>query len=414
MRLLALLAVAIPATATADVDRCANGDTDLAYTGTDFVEISGDTGWFPQGSVAQLRLGAKVAGHTIVAAGASARACWDTEMRAGFLGRGGTGYLDVAYGAEVTLKARIHTRVLGRDINWEGNIPLPYSDLLLAGETAFDPAFGHRVQVSDVTSSIPLLSTDIIGDLISITGISGGLHLRATPAMTTSFTLTKAKLAGDTVDSVEDAITLDGPFGAGKDVAMQAEGLVRYAPSLAFGVSFDVKIFGISVVDWTIATVTMPLPATERTVKLTGDDARIPLPVLDGIGDGARMDFASGTVQELRVENPGEGTLSLEPKAAGRALISRLDIPPGGEGLLQVFVAAPAAFDAGPFTVVLATNDPDRGDVALQLGREVGGTDPGTPPSDGTAGGCAAGGGTPGILVLLGFLALGKRRRYLA
>jgi MYXO-CTERM domain-containing protein len=202
-------------------------------------------------------------------------------------------------------------------------------------------------------------------------------------------------------------------------VAVQAEGLVRYEPALKFGAGFQVKIFGISVVDWTILTIPMALPALERTIKLTGDAARLPLPVLEGIGDGARMDFATGTVQTLRVRNLGEGILSIEPKTApGGALISRLDIPPGGEDDLQVFVADPAAFANGPLDVTLATNDPDRGDVKLQLGREVGGTDAGTPPDDGQPGGCSAGGGPAGLATMLaavlGLVGIRRRRRYLA
>lgn len=417
---LALCTLAIPAAAAAEVDRCATADADLAWTGTDLAEIAGDTGWFPSGSVAQLRLGGRVVGQTAVEAGVVARACWGENMQATLAGRPGTGFLYAAYGAEVTLKGRIHTRVLGNDIDWEGNIPLPYipMDLLLEGQTTFDPAIDPAkiARVFDSTDPITLLSTDVIGNLISITGISGGLALTVAPTMATSFRVKKAKLADGTIDAPDDKVTLDGPFGAGRDLALQAEGLVRYEPALRFGAALRVKILGISVVDWTIATISMPLPALERTIKLTGEPARLPLPVLDGIGDGARMDFASGTVQELRVKNLGERMLSLEPKAAaGGALVSRLDIPPGGEDVLRVFVADPAAFDGGPLAITLATNDPDRGDVQIQLGREVGGTAPGTPPQDGTAGGCAAGGGSSGIAAgLVVLLVIRRRRRYLA
>lgn len=420
-RLSILLLAIAPATASADVDRCATADTDLAWTGTELAEIKGDTGWFPSGYVAQLRLTGRVIGHTAVETGVQARACWGEKMQATLAGRTGTGWLDVAYGAEVSLKGRIHTSVLGRSINWEGNIPLPFipMDLLLEGQTAFDPAIDATkiARVNDTTSPITLLTTDVLGDYISIIGLSGGLRLSVSGQMTTSFRTKKATVAGGTIDSPTDKVTLSANgFGGGIDVPIQSEGLIRYEPSLRFNANFQVTIFGIRVVDWNLLSIPMGLPALERTMKLTGAPARLTLPVLEGIGDGARMDFASGTVQELPVTNLGERTLSIEAKGAtGGALVSRLDIPPGGSDVLTVFVADDAAFANGSIDITLATNDPDRGDVTVQLGKQVGGTDPGTPPDEGgEPGGCSAGGSSGLAFGLFALLAIRRRRRYLA
>jgi uncharacterized protein (TIGR03382 family) len=342
-------------------------------------------------------------------------------MQTTLAGRAGTGWLDVAYGAEVSLKGRIHTSVLGRSINWDGNIPLPYipMDLLLEGQTAFDPAIDATkiARVNDATSPITLLTTDVLGDYISIIGLSGGLRLSVTGQMTTSFRTKKATVAGSTIDSETDKVTLSANgFGAGLDVAIKSEGLIRYEPSLRFNASFQVTIFGIRVVDWNLLSIPMGLPPLERTIKLTGAPARLTLPVLEGIGDGARMDFATGTVQELPVRNLGERTLSIEAKGpTGGALISRLDIPPGGSDVLTVFVADDAAFAKGSIDITLATNDPDRGDVQVQLGKQVGGTDPGTPPDEGgEAGGCSAGGSSSLVFGLFALVAFRRRRRYLA
>ncbi|MDQ3333755.1 MAG: MYXO-CTERM sorting domain-containing protein [Myxococcota bacterium] len=414
-----LAAAIVPATANADVQRCATADTDLAWTGTDIAEISGDTGWFPSGYVAQLRLSGRVMGHTAVETGVRTQACWGEKMQATLAGRPGGGFLDVSYGAEVSLKGRIHTSVLGRNIDWEGNIPLPYipMDLLLEAQTTFDPTIDATklARVSDATAPITLLTTDLIGDYISIIGISGGLRVTVTASMATTFRTKKATVAGGTIDSPGDKVTLqsDGPrgFGGGFEVPIQSEGVVRYEPRLLFGAGLHVTILGIRVVDWTLISVPMGLPALERTIKLTGESARLALPVLEGIGEGARMDFASGTVQELPVRNLGEAVLSIEPKLAGGALISRVDIPPGGQDVVKVFVADDAAFANGSFDVTLATNDPDRGDIKIQLGKQVGGTDPGTPPDDGEPGGCSAGGSSSLMLGLLGLVAIRRRRR---
>ncbi len=325
MRTLALLAVVLaPTIAAADVNRCATGDTDLEYTGTDLPEIAGDTGWFPSGYVAQLRLSGRVVGHTAVATGMRAQACWGEKMEATLAGRPTTGWLDAAYGAEVSLKGRIHTSVLGKSINWEGNIALPYipMDLLLEGQTAFDPSVDPTklARVSDATAPITLLSTDLLGDYIPVLGVSGGVRVTVTPSMATTFRFKKATLAGGTIDSPGDKVTIttNEPrgFGGGVELALQTEGIVRYEPALKFGAGLQVTIFGYRIVDWQIVSVSFGLPALERTIKLTGDAAHIPLPVLEGIGEGARMDFATGTVQELNVRNFGEAMLSIEPRIA--------------------------------------------------------------------------------------------------
>ena len=421
--LLALL-LAIPAAASADVDRCATADVDVAYAGNDIAEVSGDTGWFPSGYVAQLRLSGKVAGHTLVESGLRTQACWkDGKMEATLAGRAGAGWLDVAYGAEVSLKGRIHTSVLGKSIDWEGNIPLPYipMDLLLEGQTAFDPAIDPTkiARVSDGTSPITLLSTDIIGDYLPISGISGGLRVSVSAQMASSFRTKKATVAGGTIDSPTDKVPLEstGPrgFSGGLEVAIQTEGTVRYEPTLRFAAGLQVTILGIRVVDWELFAIPMGLPAFERTIKLTGEATRLALPVLEGIGEGARMDFASGTVQELPVRNLGEGTLSIEPTVVGGALVSAVTIPPGGSDVVKVFVSDDAAFSAGAFEIKLATNDPDRDEIAIQLGKQVGGTDPGVPPDEsGESGGCSAGGSSTWTfgLILLGLLV--RRRRNLA
>ena len=156
----------------------------------------------------------------------------------------------------------------------------------------------------------------------------------------------------------------------------------------------------------------MTLPALERPIKLTGESARLPLPVLEGIGEGARMDFASGTVQELEVRNFGEAPLSIEAtKVPAGAIVSRVDLAPGAQGKLSVFVADDAAFANGALEVTLATNDPDRGTIQLLLGKDLGGTDPGVPPEDLAESGCSTGRGTGWAFGFMLLLALRRRRR---
>src|SRR5262245_38233502 len=70
MRIPLALAVLLTAhVAHTDVTRCAASDIDVRYQHALFDEITGDTGWFPQGYDAQLRLTGRIAGETKVSMG---------------------------------------------------------------------------------------------------------------------------------------------------------------------------------------------------------------------------------------------------------------------------------------------------------------------------------------------------------
>jgi MYXO-CTERM domain-containing protein len=415
----ALAAAPQLAQAQGALERCAGADADLAFAGNDFVELSGDTGWFPSGFVAQLRLTARVAGHTNVTTGYRATACWEDKMQAGLAGNDGAGMLDVAYGAELALYGRIHTTVLGYDINWEGQIPIPWipEDLLIAGAGTFTPRLDTGgVYVSDNTDPVTVLSTDVISQVISLGGISGGLYVSVQGDMTSTYRAKKVSFAGGTVDAVADLISIAQPTGgfhSTLSLPVSIDGSVKYQPRLTFAAGLDVKIFGIRVVDWQLASVPMTLPPMERAIKLTGAPATVLLPELDGIGDGARMDFESASTQFLHIKNTGEGKLQLAP----------VDVPPGvqiaavtlegkDEADLRVSVDD-TALASGSKTLKFATNDPDRPEVSIELGMNVGGTDPGTPPEIAPEeGGCSAGSDhSAGMLFLVLALAFTTRRR---
>ena len=326
----------------------------------------GDTGWFPSGFVAQLRLQAHVLGHTAVSAGYDAQGCWQDSMKGSLAGTAGSGYFDVSYGADLTLSARIHTSVLGKSINWEGDIPLPWipSDLLIADTTAFDPRLATTVaaQVSDSTQPVNVLSTDVIGNFISIPGISGGLYVSVKGSMTSSFRAKTTRVAGTVVDALEDLVSIARPsagFHSMLEMPVTVDGVVHYAPKLTFAAGFNVKILGIQVVNWDIASISMSLPAIDRNLRLDGAPAQLLLPEMDGVGEGARMDFAAANTQSLHVKNTGQGTLEVLPANVPAGItVSPLTLAPGTAGDLTVTAAAGAL--AAPANLSLQTNDPDR------------------------------------------------------
>lgn len=407
--------------AAADPHRCATADTDLEYRGTDIPEFGGDTGWIPSGSPAQVRLAAHVEGHTAVSAGYEAKGCWQDGMKGSLSGRAGTGYLDVAYGADLSLKARIHTSIFGKSIDWEGNIPIPYipSDLLIADTATFDPRLPTTVAatVSDTTQSVNVISTDVISSFISIPGISGGLHVSVRGSMTSTYRAKTTSFAGGTVDSLEDLVSIEKPgagFHSTLDVPVSVDGIIHYAPKLTFAAGFDVTILGIKVVDWDIATVSMNLPALDRAVTLEGDPAVLSLPEMDGIGDGARMDFAAGATQSLHVKNIGQAPLELVPTNLPAGITAAaITLAPGAQGDLTVTAADGAL--AAPIDLAIQTNDPDRPTVSVELGVQNGGTDEGKEDGDVATpdGGCSTGSGQGAGLILfaLGFVAIRRRRR---
>lgn len=407
-----LLLDAAPASAAP----CSSAEVDLAWAGTDFAEISGDTGWFPSNYAAQLRLTGRVVGETAVGAGARADACWTQSMTATVDARRDSGWLDVAYGAEMHLYAKIDTSILGNAIYWEGEIPLPYipRDLLLAGQTTFDPSLDGQpdAQVSDGTAPITLLSSDVIGDLIGVFGISGGLRVTVTPSMVTSYRSNQLHLGNATAATPTQSIMIPRPnvgFDEALELPMSMDGLITYRPTLTFNARFDVKILGYRVVDWNLFGIPLNLPALERPMTLTSETpAHFALPVLEGIGEGARMDFAGNATQSIEIRNRGEKELTLDPASLPPGIsAATLTVPPGGKAMLQV-TAAETAFDEGSATLRLASSDPDHAEVAIILGKDVGGTDPGM-VEEPAEGGCTAG-GSGSLLVGLGLIALRRRQ----
>jgi MYXO-CTERM domain-containing protein len=412
---LVLLGLLSATTAAADVTRCAGADADVRYNDTAFAEMDGDTGWVPSGSPAQVRITGKIAGETTVAMGLHPTACWPQGLTISAPGRAGTGVLDFAYGAELHVFAQIHTSVLGHSINWSGEIPVPIlpTDLMLANTQAFDPALlpgsgADHVSGSDTTSTIKVLSTDVIGDYIGIPGISGGLHLDVTGAMTTTYRTTAIVAADGSIATDGASTTLAAPiagFGPALDLPVAAQGTVSYAPALIFTIAFDVKILGIRVANWSLASVTMNPPSIDTPITLAGNGAHIPLPKANALA-GSRLDFSAAPSQALAITNTGEGTVMIEATTLPAGVtVQPLSVPPGQAGSLAVALAD--GVDSAE--LVLATNDPSQPTVSVQLGRDIGGTGTGTGTDDVGHSGCNTGGG--GGLLLVGLVVVGVRRR---
>jgi hypothetical protein len=420
MRNALLVAAAVftsSSTARADVTRCATGDAAVAYSVDDLPTQSGDTGWFPSGSVAQLRLSGEIVGKTAVAMSLAPTTCWRQTMLVATPGEARTGMLDVEYGAALHLFGQIHTSVLGQSISWSGEIPIPFipTDLLLAGTTSFDPILlpdstVKSASVSDTTDPITVISSNVLGDLIDITGISGGLYVTVQGAMTSTYTTTAVTIGSSSITSATGSAAVPTPeagFGPVLSLPASATGNLHYAPSLVFAANFDVKILGIKVVNWQIATVSMPLSAIDRPITLTGSGAQIGLPHIDTVPQ--QLGFATGASQPLQLHNGGAAPLMIElASGPGGVSAEAITIAPGADGIVQVTAADPSSVGSAP--LLLSTNDPNNPTLTIGLDPSSSGQSD-TPPSDEPSG-CNAGGGRSSAL-LVGFVlvALVKRRR---
>jgi MYXO-CTERM domain-containing protein len=409
------LLVGQAATANADVTKCSSTDAAVEYKDVWFDEMSGDTGWFPSGYAAQLKLTGRIAGHTTVALGLSPTACWSGPMSVTVPARASASELDFAYGAELHLYGQIHTSILGNKIDWSGELPLP-ADFLLGKKTPFDSNLlpgspTDRVSGTDTTSPLTLLSTNLIGNYIDIAGISGGLHLDAVGRLTTTYK-TKRILVGEApIETATGAVALTAPgegFAAALELPLSATGTLHYAPALTFNVGFNVKILGITVVNFQLFSATLPLPQLDQQIDLVGDAASVPLPKAQSLA-GAQVDFSGGAIQQLTIHNVGKAALMLEPTNLPAGVTAQpLTISPGSDGLFALTASAEALTNSTG-ELVLVTNDPNQPSVTIALGRNIGGT--GMADELGESSGCNARGNTGGLALVLLALAFVRRRR---
>ncbi|MBX3159781.1 MAG: hypothetical protein KF773_27675 [Deltaproteobacteria bacterium] len=410
------LALLLPAAARAEVDRCSEVDARLAYHGALFQGLEGDTGWYPANSPAQLRVWGRIVGETNVDMRVRPTACWDKGMKLTVPGTPNGSWLDYAYGAELHVLAGIHTSVLGYDLNWEGEIPLPSyipTDLLLANGAPFTGGANGQGSAVDATAPVTVFSTDVLRDYIGISGISGGLRITATGSMKTTYRTTELRANGRTVagDAGIPVNTSTNTFGDALDVPLAAKGQLVYQPTITLSAQFTARFLGVTIIDRTLASYALPLPSIARDIELASGMVHIPLPNARGLA-GSRIDFAPAATQRLPVHNSGEAPLVIEPAALPAGVTTqRIVVAPGADGALVVTAAADVFAAGGGATLKLVTNDPDNPTVDVVLGRDIGGTDRGedTESTNESSAGCDAGAGGAGLGIAL-FALLARRR----
>jgi hypothetical protein len=416
----ALLALASTfGVADADPSRCAQTGADLKYSVNDIPTYSGDTGWFPSGEAAQLRISGRISGTTSVAMSLAPSACWDQAMAVTVPGQPQTGVLDSEYGAELTVQGKIHVSVLGQTYDWQGNVPLPQwfpNNLLMAGTTTFDPTVlpgSSQTNVSvtsNPTSEIEVMSTDVLSQFVDIPGVGGKIYIAISGQTKTSYHTTAIAVGSGSITQATGAVNVTAPetgFAGSLAQGVSATGVVHYDPVLTFHVHFEVTILGISVSNWEIASVSMTLPGFDRDVTLKSQGMTFQLPYLAKVPTS--LGFADGATQTLTLHNAGGAPLAITIASLPEGVTaSSITIPAGADGGIQVTASDPSALGSAP--LMLASNDPDHPEISVALDASGHGQQ-----NEGGehSGGCSAGGGEGlGLVVLvLGVALAGGRVR---
>jgi MYXO-CTERM domain-containing protein len=408
--------------AHADPTRCAQTRSDLTFTVADLPELSADTGWFPSGSHVQARISGQLAGTTTVAMSLQPSACWNEQgMTIAVAGVQQGGLLDSEYGADLQVQGQIHASVVGLSVDWSGNIPLPSyvpTDLMLAGTTTFDPtALPGSAQPSVAVTSAPtspvtVLSTNVLGSLLGLTGVSGDLSITAQATMTTSYHTSAIAIGNATITDASAVAPVVAPsdgYAGTLAAPISASGVISYAPSLVLSAHASVKLLGISVASWTIATMTLPLPSIDRDVTLTGPALAFALPYLDRAP--SQLGFASGATQSAHLHNAGGAPLVVTVQAAPTGVTATsITVAPGQDGDLEVTAADPTSVDGQ--SLVLATNDPDHAQVTITLDAMTDGEGSGSDGKAASSSGCNAGTSqSSGLAALALAFVVGIRRR---
>jgi uncharacterized protein (TIGR03382 family) len=384
--------------------RCALGSSsDLGFSTDDIPELSADTGFIPAGSPVQVRVTGRLVGNTSVAMGLQPTACWDEHgMTVGIAGVPQAGLLDSQYGAELHVFVRIHASVLGHTIDFTGEVPLGGfipSDLLLADVASFDPTLlpgspTTSVAASDTTSPITVLSTNVLGTIIPVGGLTGDLNITAQGELTTSYSTNRVAVGNAALSQATDVAAVVPPAEGYRGVLVEtlgADGSVEYAPSIVLSLHANVKIFGIGVASFTIATVNLPLPNLHRDINLAGSATGFALPFLDTVPE--RLGFSSGGTQSLPLHDAGGAPLVVDVVSAPAGVTAaELAVEPGQTGRLVVTASDPTSL-AGT-SLVLSTNDPDHLQLMVALDPSAGNPDDGG--GDGNGGGGGGGGDDDG------------------
>jgi len=381
--LLALLALAIPETANAEIvavgcdadpDWCKTGALSFARSDSLPIEWQFDTGWVPANSPLQLHLFAGVYATTRVSLKGALETSWPEALILRTPGQPEGGLLGYHYGVELGAKAKIHVTVAGQDYDWTGDVPyIPQIDFQVEGEQVFDAwGFDPGVTLSSKTMPVTIIQVGV-GDIVggSIPGIDGGIEVDL--AMELAATYKTERMVIETTDgklvSGGEITTPDGESstkylnGPSIELDVHPEGTVDYDGVIHLIPAFWVELLGKT---WNIPIADIPISFPITQTQWVFDKQRVHVPLPDVVLSVEEIDF--GDVQVGQKSLTGFGVWNAGEALAKVTFVSSSpDVFPAWDQAADV--DSGITFDSavrfvptqnGPFeaTLYVASNDP--------------------------------------------------------
>jgi len=242
-----------------------------------------------------------------------------------------------------------------------------------------------------------VLSTNVLGTIIPIGALTGDLNITAQGQLTTSYSTNHVTVGNAALGQATDVAAVVPPAEGYRGLLVEtlaADGGVEYSPSIVLSLHANVKILGIAIANFTIATVNLPLPHLHRDVDLAGSATGFALPFLDNAPE--RLGFSSGATQSLPLHDAGGAPLVVDVVSAPAGVTAaELAVEPGQTGRLVVTASDPTSL-AGT-SLVLATNDPDHLQLTVALDPSAGNPDDGGGDGNGGGGGGGDDDGNGGV-----------------
>jgi hypothetical protein len=412
--LLALLALAIPRSANAEIvavgcdadpDWCKTGPVAFARSDSLPIEWSFDTGWVPANSPLQLHLFAGVYATTRVSLEGNLETSWPEALVLRTPGKPEGGILGFHYGVELGAKAKIHVTVAGQDYDWTGDVPyVPQIDFQVEGQQVFNAwGFDPGVTLSSKTMPTKLVQVGV-GDIVggSIPGIDGGIEVDI--AMELAATYTTHRIVVETADgklvSGGEITSADGESsatylnGPAIDLDVHPEGTVDYDGIIHLIPAFWIELLGKT---WNIPIADIPISFPITQTEWVFDKQRVHVPLPDVVPSVEEIDFGDVQVGQKSLVNFNIWNAG-EAKAKVTFVSSNPDVFPAWDQAADVETGI--TFDSavrfmptqnGPFegTLFIASNDPSDGVQTIVLkGNGFGGPETAPKPIDQESG-CA-------------------------
>jgi hypothetical protein len=300
-----------------------------------FQDLHVDTGYLPEGAPVQLRFRFDVGGGFSVSAGAEAWTDPEAPLEVALRGIAGSGRYEMNLGPQIELLARLHVTVAGRDIDWEGPIPLPLGfpsstdiDFRFAASQTFDPFLldGQSVQVSDRIEDTVVLDIPLTEELIPVPGIGGSLRLKLGGELSSEFRGVSAGI-NDVAAGLDDA-GLDRIGHAHYAGRSTTTGTLILTPALHLGIgpfshdfelAVPVALPGIDT-DWDLGTPEFALsaPAPASGTGGTGTTGAAADSASARPGPGTAPEAAASSASGCHL---ARGSASLPPTPAATLLL---------------------------------------------------------------------------------------------